>query len=57
MFTLLEVFGLAVLGAVLKTKASLAFPFVVAAMVPYRMSFKFIFTEDELDAVGERADL
>jgi hypothetical protein len=55
LFTFLEFMGLVLLWVVKSTPASLAFPFFVVAMVPYRMCLKFIFNEEELSAVSWRS--
>lgn len=52
MYTLLQVFGLGVLWAVKSSSIALVFPFFVLAMVPLRMSLRFIFTPLELEAVS-----
>jgi hypothetical protein len=36
------------------TPASLAFPFFVLSMVPYRMALRFVFTKQELNAVSHQ---
>ena len=54
MFTLLQTGGLVILWIVKSTKVALAFPFFVVAMIPYRLSLKFLFTPRELDAVSKK---
>jgi len=34
------------------TSAALAFPFFVVGMIPFRLSFRLIFSKQELDAVS-----
>lgn len=53
LFTILQVLGLAVLWVVKSTQLALAFPFFVVAMIPYRMSLKYLFSPRELDAVRD----
>jgi len=50
-FTLVQIFGLAVLWAVSKSSIALAFPFFVVAMIPLRMSLKYIYSPTELEAL------
>ena len=50
--TLQQILGLGILWAVKSSPAALAFPFFVIAMVPYRMSLKFLFSPMELEAVS-----
>jgi hypothetical protein len=52
-YTLIQLFGLAVLWAVKSSEISLVFPFFVVAMVPLRMVLRFIYTPMELEAVSE----
>jgi len=50
LFTVLQALGLVVLWVVKSISAiALAFPFFVVLMIPYRMSFKYIFSQKELD--------
>jgi len=49
LFTGLQAVGLIVLWIVKSTKAALAFPFFVVAMIPYRYLLKFLFTDFELE--------
>ena len=51
LFTLVQSFGLGVLWAVKSSTIALFFPFFVVAMIPLRMSLKFLFTPKELEAV------
>eukprot|EP00094_Tigriopus_californicus_P004373 TCALIF_04214-PA protein Name:"Similar to SLC4A2 Anion exchange protein 2 (Cavia porcellus)" AED:0.09 eAED:0.09 QI:384/0.70/0.66/0.88/0.88/0.83/18/317/1415 len=51
LYTVLQVLGLAVLWVVKSTQLALAFPFFVVAMIPYRMSLKYLFSPRELDAL------
>ena len=52
LFTVAQIVGLGVLWAVKSSPAALAFPFFVIAMIPYRMSLKFLFSPQELEAVS-----
>ena len=53
LFTVLQALGLVVLWVVKSIAAiALAFPFFVVLMIPYRFSFKYIFTEEELNMVS-----
>ena len=52
MYTGLQGLGLVILWVVKSTAAALAFPFFVVAMIPFRYVLKFIFSEQELDAVS-----
>ena len=52
LYTLFQFVGLATLWVVKSTKAALAFPFFVVAMIPYRMSLNWVFSEKELSAVN-----
>ena len=47
-----QIVGLGVLWAVKSSPAALAFPFFVIAMIPFRMSLRFLFTPMELEAVS-----
>eukprot|EP00095_Tigriopus_kingsejongensis_P009937 maker-scaffold1000_size72005-snap-gene-0.9 protein:Tk09937 transcript:maker-scaffold1000_size72005-snap-gene-0.9-mRNA-1 annotation:"anion exchange" len=51
LFTILQVLGLVVLWVVKSTQLALFFPFFVVAMIPYRLSLKFLFSTRELDAL------
>jgi len=51
MYTGLQGLGLVILWVVKSTAAALAFPFFVVAMIPFRYVLKFIFSEQELDAL------
>merc|ERR1719186_2377273 len=52
LFTFFQLVGLAILWAVKSIPAiALAFPFFVIAMIPYRMTLKFFFTRQELNAL------
>merc|ERR1719480_535646 len=51
LFTFLQALGLGLLWYIKSSPASLAFPIFVVMMIPYRWSMKFIFTENELDAL------
>ena len=51
LFTILQTIGLVVLWVVKSTSVALAFPFFVVAMIPYRWTFKFFYTQRELEAV------
>ena len=53
LYTFLQLLGLVLLWIVKSTKAALAFPFFVVAMIPYRnYLLPGIFTEKELNAVN-----
>jgi hypothetical protein len=52
LFTVLQALGLSLLWLVKSTPASLAFPFFVLSMIPYRMALNFFFTQQELNAVS-----
>ena len=52
LFTLVQTLGLGVLWAVKSSAIALFFPFFVVAMIPLRMSLKFLFTPKELEAVS-----
>ena len=52
MYTGFQGLGLIVLWVVKSTAAALAFPFFVVAMIPFRFLLKFVFSEQELDAVS-----
>ena len=53
LFTVMQALGLVLLWIVKSIPAiALAFPFVVAMMIPYRASLKYIFTETELEMVS-----
>merc|ERR1719215_157958 len=51
LFTFLQALGLGLLWYIKSSPAALAFPIFVVMMIPYRWSMKFIFTENELDAL------
>ena len=52
LYTFVQVIGLGVLWAVKSSAIALFFPFFVVAMVPLRMSLKFVFKPKELEAVS-----
>ena len=52
LFTVFQGLGLITLWVVKSTAASLAFPFFVIGMIPYRRLLGYIFTQVELDAVS-----
>ena len=52
LFTGLQFLCLAVLWIVKSSSLALAFPFFVVGMVPFRLTFKYIFNPRELDAVN-----
>jgi hypothetical protein len=49
--TAFQSIGFATLWIVRSTSAALAFPFFVVGMIPFRLSFRLIFSKQELDAV------
>jgi len=51
LFTLIQLLCLAVLWIVLSTEASLAFPFILILVVPFRAQLRFLFTPEELRAL------
>ena len=51
LFTIAQILGLGILWVVKSSPAALAFPFFVIAMIPYRMSLKFLFSPMELEAL------
>merc|ERR1719431_1129706 len=51
MFTIFQGLGLVILWIVKSTPAALAFPFFVVAMIPYRLSLKWVYTTCELEAL------
>merc|ERR1712013_333394 len=51
MFTMFQGLGLVILWIVKSTPAALAFPFFVVAMIPYRLSLKWVYTSCELEAL------
>jgi len=51
MFTMFQGMGLVILWIVKSTPAALAFPFFVVAMIPYRLSLKWVYTTCELEAL------
>ena len=50
-YTVVQLVGLGILWLVKDSPAALAFPFFVVLMVPLRMTLKFFFTPEELEAV------
>jgi hypothetical protein len=52
LFVLLQAIGFITLWIVKSTSAALAFPFFVVGMIPFRLSFRLIFSKQELDAVS-----
>ena len=52
LFTLVQSIGLGILWAVKSSTIALFFPFFVVAMIPLRLSMKFLFTPKELEAVS-----
>lgn len=61
LYTFFQIIGLAILWTVKSSPAAIAFPFFVVAMVPFRKSLQFIFTERELEMLdgpeaGKEAD-
>ena len=52
LFTGLQFLGLVVLWVVKSSSLALAFPFFVVGMVPYRLTFKLMFNQRELEAVS-----
>ena len=50
-YTVVQLVGLGILWLVKDSPAALAFPFFVVLMVPLRMTLKYFFTEEELEAV------
>lgn len=57
LYTVLQAIGFITLWIVKSTSAALAFPFFVVGMIPFRLSFRLIFSKQELDALdGPNAD-
>ena len=52
LYTFVQVLGLVVLWIVKSSPIALSFPFFVVAMVPLRMSLKYLFSQKELEAVS-----
>ncbi len=52
LYTFLQLAGLVLLWVVKSSVLALAFPFFVVAMIPFRMSLRYIFTPRELEAVS-----
>ncbi|CAG7833125.1 unnamed protein product [Allacma fusca] len=57
LFTLIQIFWLAILWGVKYTSAALSFPFILLILIPFRLFvLKFIFNPDELSALDSSGD-